>query len=142
MSPTERLIFIVVAVILIYVSYKYISSRIHAATLQAQQKGEIDALKASGQKQSYSDSKYDSLADQLFEAMDGPGTDEEAVLNVLNQLRTDVDFVKLDAAFGLRGSSWSISNDTYDLSTWLKDDGFDLTELNALLKKKNLTKRF
>lgn len=142
MSATERFVFMIVAAIVLYMLYKYVKSLLQSASDAATKKGEIDALKAHGQKASYPDSTYESLANQLFKAMDGAGTEEDKIIEVFRKLKNDIDFVKLDAAFGLRaGTSWFASDETYDLRTWLEDDGQDIAALNAQLKKQNITKR-
>lgn len=143
MSPIERLIFIIVVAILLYMAYKYFKSRLQTASDAVEHKGEIDALKAAGQKASYPDSTYESLANQLFKAMDGGGTTEAVIPEVFKKLKNDIDFVKLDGAFGLRaGTSWFAESTPTDLRNWLESDGVDLTALNAQLRRQNITKRF
>jgi len=68
-------------------------------------------------------------AEILFKAMDGPGTDEEAIYNVFDKIKSEDYFWSVYLEFGLRQNS--------DLIEWLFDDlnENDLYELSFKLKK-------
>jgi hypothetical protein len=53
---------------------------------------------------------YRSLADTLFEAMNGYGTDEDAITEVFGSLRNQADFDALENAFGSRTISSGAGN--------------------------------
>ena len=51
---------------------------------------------------SYDDNQYDAFAKTLYKAMDGMGTDEDAVSDVFSQMNTRSDVLKLISAFGVK----------------------------------------
>jgi hypothetical protein len=53
---------------------------------------------------------YKSLADTLFEAMDGYGTNEDSITEVFSYLRNQADFDALENAFGSREISSGAGN--------------------------------
>ena len=88
---------------------------------------------------------YSSLADTLFEAMDGYGTDNDSITEVFRSLRNQADFDALEDAFGSRKISsgrGNIFQGDYKgrLIGALKDelDGEELADLNNLLRSKKI----
>lgn len=53
-------------------------------------------------KATLSSAQFRSMANKIYSAMDGYGTDEEAIVAVFRSLKTDGDFVGLQKAFGIR----------------------------------------
>ena len=53
-------------------------------------------------KATLSAASLSSKANKIFSAMDGYGTDEEAIISVFRSLKTDGDFIGLQKAFGIR----------------------------------------
>ena len=53
-------------------------------------------------KATLSSASLSSKANKIFAAMDGYGTDEEAIISVFRSLKTDGDFIGLQKAFGIR----------------------------------------
>ena len=53
-------------------------------------------------KATLSPAALSSKANKIFSAMDGYGTDAEAIVSVFRSLKTDGDFVGLQKAFGIR----------------------------------------
>ena len=53
-------------------------------------------------KSTLSSASLSSKANKIFAAMDGYGTDEEAIISVFRSLKTDGDFIGLQKAFGIR----------------------------------------
>jgi len=58
---------------------------------------------------------YETLANRIFIAMKGLGTNEKEVINVIDQLSSNRDAGMLDAAFGIRQNE--------SLGSWLLSDG-------------------
>jgi hypothetical protein len=88
---------------------------------------------------------YSSLADTLFEAMDGYGTNEDSITEVFRSLRNQADFDALEDAFGTRKISSGTGNifqGNYNgrLIGALKDelDSEELADLNNLLRSKKI----
>jgi hypothetical protein len=88
---------------------------------------------------------YRSLADALFEAMDGYGTNEDDIMGVFKNLRNQADFDALEQAFGSReisSGAGNIFSSNYKgrLVGALKDelDSSELADLNSLLRSKKI----
>jgi hypothetical protein len=69
-----------------------------------------------------SDSAALTMADQLFNAMNIWGTDEDAIYAVLNKLQNKDDWNKIVSKFGIRKSTMWGSSFTGDLIVWLSDE--------------------
>jgi hypothetical protein len=63
---------------------------------------EEQILKDPKRKATLSSAQLRAMANKIFSAMDGYGTDEEAIVSVIRSLKTDGDFVGLQKAFGIR----------------------------------------
>jgi hypothetical protein len=86
-------------------------------------------------------------ATEIFNAMDGYGTDESAIVAAFNKVKSDADFDALVRAFGVRTiSSGSgnifVSDFTGDLSECLNDElsSYWIDDINSSLQKKGVTK--
>lgn len=51
---------------------------------------------------SYSEAQYAAMADQIFKAVDGAGTDEEAIYSVMKKMNNEDDLSKLIVTYGVR----------------------------------------
>jgi len=94
-------------------------------------------LEKTGQNVSYLDTQYNMFADTLYTAMNGAGTDEEAVAGVMYKMKTDVDLLKLVQAFGKR--------DGYSLADWIASEFSQEDKsfyVNEVLQRKGLKFRF
>lgn len=82
------------------------------------------------------------LADQLFEAMDGVGTDETAIEEILiNSKATTNEVLAINEAFGVReygtfGLPWWGSGEQLNLTQWLKKELSSSSKLYEKIKVK------
>lgn len=85
---------------------------------------------------SYSNSEYTQMANKLYSAMKGIGTNENAIYDVFSQLETESDVRKLISTYG--------SKDGMTLQQWLIDDlsNRELQKLNDILAKNNINYSF
>jgi len=85
----------------------------------------------------YNDADYKLMAESLFEAMDGAGTDEDSIFSILSSLRTKADWYALVDAFGTRKTSSMWSDFEGTLTKWLSDELSDAekTRANQILSK-------
>jgi len=85
------------------------------------------------QRLSYSNSEYQSMADKIYRAVKGAGTDETAIMEVIQKMRTNSDFLKLQTVFGVR--------DDMSLNEWLLDDlgDSDIDRINQTLRERNIS---
>ena len=132
----QKFVLFVILIVVIYYIWKFGAGFVNGIKTNAQAKGEIEALESQGIKASYTKSKYVQLADDLESAIAGAGTDEQAVYDVFNQMKNDIDVLELDKAFGVR--------DEEDLKQWLRGDlsSSEMSTVNNILAKKNISKRF
>jgi hypothetical protein len=86
-----------------------------------------------------------NLADDLFSAMDGYGTDEQTIYDTFNKLGNQFDFAALVKAYGNRTLSSGfgnvfVPNFTGDLVASLKDElsGSEIATLNQILTSKGI----
>lgn len=146
LTPQQQLFVVVFVVVFAWICWTYIKSKKDLLKSQIKNKAEIDVLHGQGVKESYPLSRYQSMADKLYKYMDGPGTTTDSVVDVLNDLKNDADFIQLEKAFGLRRSSWSWGafTDPSDLSDWLRSDLSEevVNSINQQLSRKGLTKKF
>lgn len=85
----------------------------------------------------FSISEYNSMANQLFNAMDGAGTNEDIIFSVFNKIQTKDDYNQLIKSFGVRSSTSWTSSFSGDLLAWLSDElsSSDVKKLNNILSK-------
>lgn len=111
---------IIVVVIILWIVFKKLG-KIGKTDLEKDLKKEIDKKNLS-----FDSSKYNEMADILYTAMKGWGTDFPAVESVLTQLKTADDWKQLQVSFGKR--------DNENLVQWLIDD-VDSAEVNEMIKQ-------
>lgn len=89
-----------------------------------------------------SDASAKNVAEQLFVAMDGMGTDTTTIKRLLiDENPTSADIVAINQFFGTKeygtfGSPWFGSGDPLDLRGWLKREISDSSSLYALIVSK------
>ena len=81
-------------------------------------------------------SYYPLWANELYEAMDGAGTNEDVIFKIFGKLQTKHDVLQLITAFGVKEDE--------TLTQWLVDDlsDDDRATLNRLLSDKNINYQF
>lgn len=96
----------------------------------------------------YNDMQYKSWADRLYQLMNGYGTDEAGIYDVMKQMQNDADIAKLIEAYGVRKLSTGAYNLSPDSSANLisaLSDELDSNEtfiVNGILAKRGITFRF
>lgn len=90
---------------------------------------------------------FRSLANQLFDAFDGYGTDEDEVKVVFESLNSNADYDALKSAYGVREVSSGrgnifVSNFEGDLAATLRNelDSSELAEVNQILSNKGINR--
>lgn len=88
-------------------------------------------------KLSYTSSQYQTMADSLYRAMDGAGTNWDTVVRVIKQVKNSDDWKQLVKVFGVKKSTSMWSSFSGNLVEWLEDelDGSEMTEISAILSK-------
>lgn len=114
LSPTMKFIVVLVVIIMAYYIFHNVKAKANAIKNIAESKAEIQQIKSDveahedkGEKPTMTFADYQAEANKLYNAMNGFGTDDDAVEEVFNSIQNNVDFLKLKAAFGTReGSTW------------------------------------
>lgn len=108
----------------------------------------VNNLIKSGQKPSLDSFKLAQLANQIHSALNGYGTDENAVYRAFLQVKNDLDVVNLTKAYGIRKLSSGNWNPTKDFEGTLGQslteelDPKEMAALNMILAKKGIKYRF
>lgn len=132
-----------------------IAAAMAAAQLAA---AELARLAKEGVRPSFYDSQYELWANQVAEAMNGCGTDEAMILNVMSFMRNDADVLKLIEQFGVRYYRPCAASQPISYATWLLDSqsfgggigewfAYDLStsdiqDINETLKDNGVSYRF
>jgi hypothetical protein len=131
LNTPKRIIAIVILIVGIVIAFYFLKGKI--SNLFSMFRKEIDdkqviedAIAETGKQPSYSDSQYRVMAEQLYAAMKGWGTNEESIYNVFRQMKSRVDVLKLIDAYGVK--------DGEDLVTWLNGDLWSFTKINQILR--------
>ena len=130
-------IIVLIIGIVIAIFWKKIKNAIDEAKQDKKNEKKVDEVESFTQKtQTYPDSYYVIFADQLDSAMRGCGTREEEVFNIIGKIKNDVDFIKLNNAFGTRKNQ--------NLGRWIHGDfnEKDIKKINEILKRNGVTMGF
>lgn len=118
----------------------FLGSRTGKAAAKGTDASQLDRDIQAG-RLTYDLSQYKVLADRIFEALSGAGSDEEAIFTVFRKMRTNSDVLQLIKTFGTRGS-WLTGRDT--LAAWLSSDlsNEEIKKLNEILTINYITFQF
>ena len=125
-----------------YAIYKVGSAIGKKLSLSNADKDIRDAQKA-GAVASYSAATYSQLADKIYTAvMYTWGTDEQAIYDVFNLMKNNIDVANLIKAFGKRRLEFSTQD--LELGAHLSNDldSSEIAKVNSILASKNITYRF
>jgi len=131
-------IIIIVVIIIIWFAYRKIQKGIQAAKDNQLVNATDSAIVSNAL--TYTQADYKAFADKLFSAMDGAGTGESSINEVIGQLRTKSDWYALIRAFGVRKSTSIFSGYSGNLVQWLNDelDDGERKAVNDVLNKFNV----
>lgn len=81
-----------------------------------------------------------NIAEKIFAAMDGAGTNETALYNAFEQINSYSDLMMVMKAFGKRKGSWSWFGEESGLVEWINNDcsNSEIAKINAILASKNI----
>lgn len=120
-------IILLVIVLVIWIVFKIFGKKIQdlitSARNQLNQSASMNDIenRYPGQQKTYTSFEYNTFADKLYTAMKGPGTNESAIQQVMQQMKNDLDVYALIDAFGTRAAAWP-SSWSGTLSAWLTDE--------------------
>lgn len=119
---------------------------------------ELQMLAQKGIYPSFSASQYEAYSQQMAQAMAGCGTDEDAILRIMGQLRNDADLIMLVKTFGVRAyepcyltnpidhATWVFNREAFPMSldAWFSRDlsTGNIEDINDVLKERGITYSF
>lgn len=125
-----------------YALYKLGSALAKKLTL-SNADADIKAAQKTGATASYSTATYSQLADKIYAAvMYTWGTDEQAIYDVFNLMKNNIDVALLIKAFGKRRVEFSTQDQ--ELGAHLSNDldSSEINKINNILSSKGITYRF
>lgn len=149
----QRVLLLLAILVILFLFYKFfgkIKNDIVDSKIKKQHKKDLNNLLSehtsdpggivTSNVKTYDQAQYNLMADGLYRAMDGLGTDEDTIYAILSRLRTEADWYELVSAFGNKKSSFPFSSFEDSLQGWLSDElgGSDKTKINTLLGKFNV----
>jgi uncharacterized protein (UPF0333 family) len=138
-------IIVIIVLIIIYIVYRKVNKAIKEAKAARQSKESVAASENAiiVNALTYADSDYHAMADKLFRAMDGAGTDTDAIEEVISKIRTKSDWNAIVKAFDIRETTAWYSRFKGNLIEWLTDELSDNSSsrqrINNMLAKFNIT---
>lgn len=147
LTSMQKILVGIILLIIAWWVYNWVKARAAEAKQQAEASGQISLLNSQGQQASYDSERYDGWADEIFNAFDGwtSSSDKATVARIFGYLHNDIDFIKLDEAFGTREYSDNLFGliAPMDLKASIHDelDGDQIRSINTKLKNKGLTRR-
>lgn len=95
---------------------------------------ELQQLAAQGIHPTLPLSQFESLSQTIVEAINGCGTDEDAIFSAFSQLHNEADVRQLISTFGVRYARPCAATDPISYSIWLANDQAFGGSLNTLLR--------
>lgn len=125
-----------------YALYKLGSALAKKLTL-ANADADIKAAQKTGETASYPSATYSQLADKIYTAvMYTWGTDEQAIYDVFNLMKNNIDVAMLIKAFGKRRLEFSTQDAEIGAHLSQDLDSSEINKINTILSSKGITYRF
>lgn len=130
-------IFLVIVIVLLVVFWSRIKGLFQSLVNKGGLNADLDEhITSTGETPTLSGVQFNLLANKLYNAMKGVGTDENTVYSCFNQLRNTADMLKLIAVFGTK--------DGETLDQWIRGDlnSWEINRLNTNLANKGIAYAF
>lgn len=128
---------ILVVIVLLVVFWNKIKGLFEAITNKGALNSELqEHMQETGESPTLSNAVFNLLANKLYTAMKGIGTDENTIYGVFNQMNNTADLYKLVAVFGTR--------DGETLDQWIRGDmsNREIKKINQILTNKGIAYSF
>ncbi|NCC87890.1 MAG: hypothetical protein EOM05_08495 [Clostridia bacterium] len=114
-----------------------------AAAIRRMMHRDVEKIDVDQSNLSFERGEYFSMCSTLESAMNGTGTQEDSIYDVMMRLRTQDDWNHLQQCFGTRKKDGGtfFADLTGDLKSWLADDldGGELQEVRDILRQNGIT---
>lgn len=93
-----------------------------------------------GETPTYSASQFKQFADTLQSAMEGMGTNEEAIYGVIAKMYSDLDVLMLIQSFGIRWYKELFFGENYTLAQWFDNElsTYGIDVVNNILAQRGI----
>ena len=119
----KRILVILAVIILLYYVYKIFIKKSAEEIAGEKATETVSGLSVSDSNLTLSKNEINLISQQLFDAMDAYGTDEDAIVSAFNQLTTRDDLLAVMKRFGTpEYGSWWLGHKYLDLTGWLKEE--------------------
>lgn len=134
LTSQQKAIMVIIICILLFILYRQAKGAIEGFGTKVQSKSTLSVLSSQGIKPSYGSEVYSKFADQMENAMNGAGTNEDIIYKVYSYMHNDADMVKLNQAFGIREEN--------TLREWILGDleSSEIAKINEILRDKGITR--
>jgi hypothetical protein len=117
----KRILVIFIVIIAIYYVYKIFFKKSDQEKAADKAAETVAGLTVSETNLTLSKNEINLISQQLFDAMDAYGTDEDAIISAFNMISTRDDLLAVMKRFGTPPyGSWLFGHEIYDLRAWLK----------------------
>lgn len=106
----------------LYRSFKKSQDEKDANTAAQLANAELQQLAQQGIRPTLSALDFENMAQTVVTAVDGCGTDEDAIYSVFNRLRNDADIRQFISTFGIRYTQPCAATQPISYALWLADD--------------------
>lgn len=130
-------IFILIVVVLLVVFWGKIKNLFEQLVNKTALNNSLEEYtQETGETPTLTNATFNMLAQKLYTAMKGVGTDEDTIYDVFGQMRNTADVYKLVAVFGTK--------DGETLDQWIRGDlnGWEINKINRLLASKGIAYSF
>lgn len=109
---------------------------------------DLDKLITAGNGPTMSQSQIIGFANQLFQSMEGYGTNEESIISIFNKVKNDADVLGIIKSYGIKELSSGRFNPEPNLKGTLREhlsselSQFWMDALNKVMTNKKLATRF
>lgn len=124
-GKTQRVVIIIVAIFLVGAFAYFLWTKKSAEAKELEEKLNKD-IKNDNTPQSYDDSEYLNIANALYNAMDGLGTDGQVVMDMMRRVMSNKDWLLLNKSFSVR--------DGYTLLAMVKSE-LGIDPIDLIIKK-------
>lgn len=130
---------VIVIIVLLAVYWNKIRARIADSRLERSFEQQITASEVT-----LTEFQAKSLADRLYSAMEGAGSNEDKIYSVFNEINSYSDLMMVMKAFGERKGFWNWFGSKSGLVEWINDDcsNDEIAKINAILASKNINFSF
>jgi hypothetical protein len=148
----KGVIIIIIIVVVLFIAYK-IYKKVSDFQMGSDKEDvkdtqqELNALIQGGTRPSYGQAQFSQWASSLRESFDGCGTDNKVWKNIFTSMKNKADVLALIATYGVRTydscGPWT-GDTTGGLAAALNSEisESEMSELNTILSKKNITFQF